>query len=340
MQVSRTPLSYASTVRSNASGRSVTLTGTDRVQNVPMVKDHPDGSFLCIVRIEPAAFNRLSGPARAFQKITWNSLRFNIAPRVSTSSSGGYVAGFVADAGDALPEGEGGKQILTAQLGTVSSPIFKPSSFHVRLQRKAYYTSFAENPRFSSPGTFYIMVDGQANQEGGLVVTCDWSATLTVPGDNAEMELVPTLVFTHPAYIKEKDAGYHLWGDGLTSANAYAFSNLEEVLAKSPNAKVFKARYPITLSTSNSDSSLVQSYVMRYLIYKKDGGTPELQASETPDGRVPSHVMDGTCQICAPGDNWDPYEVNPELGFWRSMGPYAHSRSGAELFCRPKRIGL
>lgn len=340
MRISPTPYKIASTVRSATPGRSITLSGTDRIANVAKVKGIADGAILTSVRIEPASFSRLSGPARAFQKIQWNQLRFHIAPRVSTSSAGGYVAGFVADAGDDLPLGEEGKIVLTAQLGTISCPIYKPSTFTCTVPRRTYYTNYSENPRLSSPGTFYVILDGAATQDGGLVVTCDWSVTLSVPGDAEDIELAPGLLFFADVHIDKDDPSYYLQGkgsDGKMSKDMTKFTNIREVLAKAPDTKYFQAVTPITVATSTGTDTKVATYAVRFLtVAVQTGGTVYLTGSEE-IGQAAKTRLDAAVLIASRDDIWKPYSPpNTQLGFWRPMAPTARSPSGARLFSRVK----
>lgn len=130
------------------------------------------------VVISPALFPRLGVIARGFQRIRYHRLRFEIVTGCSTDTSGVYVAGFVKDATDQLTAASASQTLLASQ--GASTKIWQSLDVVVDGLPDLYYTSIeGGEKRFSSPGSFCIVITAPPDKKVSFLVYVHWDVTLS-----------------------------------------------------------------------------------------------------------------------------------------------------------------
>lgn len=144
----------------------------------------------------PSSLPRLEKIAETFQRVKYHKLRFRISPQISTATSGGYVAAFIADVSDQYTNSEHGLSKLTSQYGSRTCKWWEDTTLTALCPPDLFYTSQSlTEPRSNAPGKFILAVDGKASQSGALTVYVDWDATFSGPSleEDVPSGVIPTL---------------------------------------------------------------------------------------------------------------------------------------------------
>lgn len=171
------------TVRNSA----ITTSGSDKVL-VFTIKAQQ--SLIKSIPIHPGSIPRLSNLAKSFQRITWRSLAVHVSPQVSTSINGGYVAGIVTDPDDEHITASD----LSSTAGSQTKKWYQDAIIRMPLKTDKLYTSAGEEPRFSSPGTFWICSEGNPSSDLTVVVTFRW--TVHLEGSTLEDDATSSFVLS------------------------------------------------------------------------------------------------------------------------------------------------
>jgi len=343
MTIRSIPAAKSSTVKSVSTQKTV-LVGTDRLLSVENITKVPTGNTFMEYVVTPSSFPRLARMASAFQRIRWKRLVFHVQPHVTTSSSGGYVASFVADPTDDVPSGAEGLNILTSQACSRTANIYEPSKLVVpaRDLKGLMYTSQAGAPRLFSPGKFVLMADGAATQEGSLVVTCEWEVSLEVPGLEEQSEERPGLLFTHDSRLGDgtgADTAGYVSRASDQKMDASLFTNVEECCPNKEDVYHFKIPYAVSAGTT-AGSETETGYIfwnLHYLraVYQKDMWV--LIPSEYVGSQDINHKLDNHVSFLPKGAECIPHDTNGDAGLQENFRevPLCHSVSGARVFSRP-----
>lgn len=128
--------------------------------------------------VNPEILPRLSQLSRSFQRIKYHRLRFEVVAGFPSTSSGGYVAGFVKDATDPMRESSAATTLLAS--GGTCVKAWQSTEVVVQSLPDLYYTSTAPNSeRWSSPGSFVIAWTSPNTVEGNFSVYVHWDVTLS-----------------------------------------------------------------------------------------------------------------------------------------------------------------
>lgn len=157
-----------------APGGRITVSGEDRLGLYPVSRTA--ATFLNIP-IVTGASQRLSSISKAYQRIKWDQVLVTVTPQCPLTVAGGYVAGFIMDPDD----GAVTAQELTSAQGSVTRKWFESANIRMPAKPDLLYTSSSEELRFSSPGNFWIISEGNPSQDIYVVVTVSWKVTLSIP---------------------------------------------------------------------------------------------------------------------------------------------------------------
>lgn len=205
-------VSTALSLTSRANAR-VKLSGTDRIAHVPNIAHFGDGATVLSLAITCSDIPRLSHIAEAYQRVIFHKLCFRIVPMAATTSSGGYIAGFVPDVSDDLSSGPDRLNRLVAQSGTKIAKVWQNVTVTHQCVPDNLYTSTPPrgDQRLSSPGRFVIIVDSEIpgkNDKVPVSVYLDWSVTLFEPALESQVANAP-LVAPVNFYLRSNNVG--LW---------------------------------------------------------------------------------------------------------------------------------
>lgn len=185
--------------------------GSDRLFHVDDISAFKPTTIPISSPITAQSVPRLEKISEAFQRIRYVSLKMRVVPQVSTATSGGYVAAFVADVADTIPDSQFGLSKLTSQAGAQTKKWWETATVSAYLSNDLLYTSFSpQDPRLSSPGKFVLAADGISSQRGSMTVYLDWDVLLSVPSlEGTEQE--ETSIFTSSKQIWTKAGTAGLW---------------------------------------------------------------------------------------------------------------------------------
>lgn len=170
------------------------VSGSDRLMHIPDVSKYADGDTVLTVPWEPSLHERLGILAKAFQRYTIHSLRFEVRPMLSSATSGGYVVGFIPDPED-VNLGSRAAARLTATVGSVTAKWWELATVVHRGRGELLYTAtVAGQERQSSPGVFAMVVDGKSTQVGSLTIAVHYDVQLSAPGVEAQKDAGVTIV--------------------------------------------------------------------------------------------------------------------------------------------------
>nr|WKV33661.1 MAG: RNA-dependent RNA polymerase [Riboviria sp.] len=337
----RAPVAISREIRASAS-KSVTLSGTDRLLHSPDVSVFAHGKIVVKEIITAASFDRLAKMASAYQKIKWNSLVFEVDPQMSTATSGGYVASYVGDPTDEFQDGsEAFLRRLTAQQVSKTCSWYAPCRLTVKPTSRLLFTSQDNERRWSSPGQFILAASGQATQKGNVAVYCHWSVTLSVPSDEAEEALVPSMSISRNVFIIKGSKLLASTSTDTTSGtanyDASSYCNADECCPDARVSYVFRLASPFTFNTTIGESgSDPVPFTIRYINASWSGTTWQCQPCENPTGPI-GHNADTTQGFLVVGD-----ELLPELDLGGAsalkrphlVASSRRSRSGAKLYLK------
>lgn len=218
------------------------MSGTDRIFHGEISNKEAEGAIKCSLLVTPALFTRLATVARAYQRIRYKSLRFVIDTQIGTTTSGGYVVGFVRDPADDVTT----LNSLLAQKGSVATKWWQTSSVTATPPNKLFYTSESVEIREFSPGKLILMVDGKASQVGSFTIFAHWTVELTGAGLENPKQIDKIWSFKDDIFSRAAFAG--LW---VKVGNS--FMGTPYALLGAQGGQVFKLANPFILMTENGN---------------------------------------------------------------------------------------
>lgn len=157
-----------------APASTIVLSGEDRIDSFTVTDK---SALFYSVPITSGLSLRLSNVAKAFQRISWLSCTIRVIPQAPLTTKGGYVAGFVMDPSDLAVTADE----LTATQGSRTCKWYETCVSHMPAKKQLLYTSAGEDPRLSSPGTFWVVSEGNPAESIQVVVTISWRVKLSFP---------------------------------------------------------------------------------------------------------------------------------------------------------------
>lgn len=197
--------------------------GTDRLGHVEKLNEFAAGDTVFAKVIEPVIAERLGRLSELFQRIRYNSLRIEVRSQTSTSTGGGYVAGFIRDP-DAYTEGASVLNHIAGLTGSKTANWWQSVVLDVGRTPDLMYTNSSSSKQMElkhvSPGVLVICCDGKATTEGGgLTILLHWDVTLSEPSlfgeDSAGPGATITLEDNYTFWDFENDVE-HTWRVALT----------------------------------------------------------------------------------------------------------------------------
>jgi len=211
------PISRAVPVRNNRTNEFHRKSGTDFINTVSTATI-ADGQVFFAVRIEPQSLPQMAAIGKSYQKVHYNHLTFQIASRMATTTPGGYIAGFIPDAADLLPDDVlERKRKLTSTPNSVGINNWKSTSLTVTsgggrraqecLPQRQFFTSESADPREFSPGIFYLIADGAVASPGTISLIIHWDVTFHVQSyeTNIQEGIAGELFSSHLLYCYDTE---------------------------------------------------------------------------------------------------------------------------------------
>jgi hypothetical protein len=157
---------------------TIRLTGTDRVGSLTFTQAQVvAGATLLDMKVSCALGVRLPAVARAFERVRYHSLKLRVVPRSGITSSGGYIAAFLADPED--DQFDVSKLVATdgAQEGRFS----ETRTVVAKIPDTLFFTTEERVPRLSSPGRFVVLVDSPSDADVPFIIDLEWDVSLSIP---------------------------------------------------------------------------------------------------------------------------------------------------------------
>lgn len=195
-RVTNAPVSRAVASHNRDMQMSMRKCGSDYL-DVVKVDSLADGSIIFDLLIVPALLPQLSRVAKTYQKIKWNSLTFEMSSHMPTTTVGGYVMAFRPDPADELPgDTLERKRSAVSTPGSVKDSIWNSRRLTIKsgngpygcLPNKPLFTSPSAEVRDYSPGSFWMVTDGDSTGAGSFSVTVHWDVTLSVESYESQVE--------------------------------------------------------------------------------------------------------------------------------------------------------
>lgn len=209
---------------STTSTSDTILSGTDRLVSYSWAANTLPKSGQTIVDelITTASFKRLSRVSSVFQKIFWEKLEFQIVGQSPTTTSGGFVVGFVADPQDMPPLSSSIRTTwLTAMQGSISTNWWESASLS-HSDNEKLFTSARGESRLYSPGRLMMVCDGPPSQAGTVVIYVKWKVRLSEPSLEEAVESTE-LSALMDLYIKAGSDGVFIGPDSANRDARTAF---------------------------------------------------------------------------------------------------------------------
>nr|UBJ26035.1 putative capsid protein [Sichuan mosquito virus 2] len=255
------------------------MSGLDRLLHVEDVMRYSSGSTVMAFTVTPSGFKRLAKGAAAFQKIAYEKLVFRVEPQISASTSGGYVAAFVADPDDVIKT----LDQITSVEGSVTTKWWQGASVPARVAKRDFFTSPGLELREFSPGAFYLMVDGKATQAGSLTVFCEWSVVM----HGAVLEAPPssTKVVQMDVFVRNGHQG--LWADTGNAGDARFSDKASDILGSVKAGDSYRLPYPVGLVKPNDGQ-----FALHHWIYVQDATSVFLAVNSPADYYAAAYTID------------------------------------------------
>lgn len=308
-----------------APGVGAVLSGEDRVGLFSVPAKYSTYRSIPVI---PGVSERLSNLSKAYQRIKWLSVRVTVTPQCPLTVSGGYVAGFIMDPDDTAVTA----QQLTSAQGSVTRKWFESSTVVMPPKPDLLYTSSSEELRFSSPGNFWIISEGNPSQDIVIVVTMSWRVRLETPTS----EGMNDLSFTMSGKVVPLGANYNLqWAPLGGDAKTDCSGAVPPKLLSMPGYHYFRVpTFTIEYSEGTGDTGTVQAHFLVYFqkdkkfYYSNDGqsiGTTPWQSGVdiqtlVPNGTVCKYTGQGN-EIKALAPASQPFELRALSSLLRSLLP-------------------
>lgn len=168
-------------------GNSATAqSGTDLLENIniPGSQTYQTGDVITEAIVDCQSTRRLADLSATFQRVHWSRLRFTIEGAFPSTSGGGFIAAFVRDPTDTLPEHPLDR--LKWAMGrscVVDCKWYDCGTINVPPHPDLQYTSQGANSdvRWWSPGKLVLVAKGGPATPGSLTIKMDWSVTFSMP---------------------------------------------------------------------------------------------------------------------------------------------------------------
>lgn len=213
------PLAIAGPAVQSRNDNSV-LSGTDRVLSPVKISGVTPGQVLADLMVQPMMAKRMATLAQAYQQIMYLAVTFRVTAQAPSLVGGGYVAGFVRDPADLVPESDA-VGFLIRNAGAKVMNWWSPSTYRLPRNPKWFYTEKpmigADALREYSPARFLVVADSvasAANQDGYISIEMDW----TVRFRNATYREEPTALPANQEIIMPGDAYVHASGSAVDLA--------------------------------------------------------------------------------------------------------------------------
>jgi len=188
------------------------------------------------------------------------------------------VAGFIPDADDIIPSSEYLFDAVSSSPGAVALNWWQPTTVNARCKPTDLYTSPGDEMRLYSPGVFYVVVEGVANQDVPITVYVRWTVELSEPSLESIAPIPETiapavaLALNYADYNKiTEDSAFLLQGTG----NGSTTGTIYEVTA--PLGAVYDTgRGHVINLGGTSDGSHSSPQLFRYLQVKLDSVTSKV----------------------------------------------------------------
>lgn len=241
------PMSVGVSIRGQPSPLT-RLSGTDILTKIDDISGYVYGSEIFSELIVPGLFPRLALVARTFQKVIYHKITVRIVPQISTTTSGGYVAAFVADPADDTPQGDALVSHLISQRASQAQKWWQNSVINIPLTNTMYFTSRGVDVREYSPGKFLIASTGKPSQVGSLVVYVDWDVSLSVATLERLADVEPNPTLQENLYLKKGSQGlYRMSGSDLVYA--------KDLLLAYKGYKYFELPYPVFVQDGETQAA-------------------------------------------------------------------------------------
>ncbi|QKN84408.1 coat protein [Rice Noda-like virus] len=244
---------YSASTRSmGAVDNSVlTLSGTDRLSHVSSISKFKHGEVITDLLVTVDDFVRLKQLASAFQRIKWLFLEFEIVPKVSTATSGGFVAAFVRDPGDGtIKPGETSLAWLQSQSSATTGKWWETRVVRATLPRDLLFTSPSVEVREYSPGRFIVLADGAASQDGDVTISVRYKVQLSQVGETTPQttsDTTRTYTVTKDLITQQSHTGlFYKVGNDYKSDTASMFD------PDPPYGSVLRAPFTMTFADNGS----------------------------------------------------------------------------------------
>lgn len=143
------------------------------------VKKGATGVVVQVV-INPEVCPRMGVLGKAFQRIRYHRMRFEVVAGWPSTVAGAYVAGFVKDATDPVPAASATSTLLAS--GGTATKFWQSCNVNVAGLPDLYYTSSdPEEKRWASPGSFVLSVVGPPSADASFEVFVHWDVSFYEP---------------------------------------------------------------------------------------------------------------------------------------------------------------
>jgi len=244
------------TGRTVANSQPVRFRGSERLATIDVAANA--AGIVTTINIGPRLTARLARMTSCYQRVKYKSMRFKVASKFASSTSGGYLAGVIADADDTFVT----LDELAAQKGSKSVKWWDSISINVPVTDELKYTSAGSDARESSLGTFAIMVDGIPNTSGSMTLSVDYDVVCSKA--TYEQETAPVANCVKAVYTKADDIGLADDNGGTAAADIRAcFTGLPE------HEQMYRlqstAGFTVQSGTGNTDTR-----VFRFVLWSPD----------------------------------------------------------------------
>lgn len=240
-------------------GCTITLSGEDRVDAFDVGSST---NVFKMISIGVTVSNRLKAIASTFQRIKWVALTVRVTPQASTIINGGYVCGFIMDPSD--------QHITAADLsstqGSQTKKWYETAILKMPPKPDLLYTSSSEEIRLQNPANFWIIGEGKPSSSLTVIVTMNWTVTLSQP--TVEHERGASFIL--PTSVYPIQSNYNVSTSGSTDNNkvnlvdfsSYIPANIKEL----PGDHYFRVpTFNIEYKEGTGDTGTTQ---MHFLVYK------------------------------------------------------------------------
>lgn len=257
----------ASNMRSRQPKKVVSTRNTDRFLHFVIPKGTERGTVVVQQLVATSMTARLRLQGALYQKWSIDEMIFEVQTQTPTTTTGGYVIGITNDPSVRVGVGEEALRTIVALDGSQTAKLWQSTVCHLRPNKtQVLFTSTGQDQRLYSPGTLFLITDGQTENDVSVTINLTWKCKFYNAIRTRAIQSLPQIGLTASCLITGAEKlSYRNWNpadnslvptDTTSTYLENAFSGLPPANNLTGQTIWYSMPHPIAISSKREDGTL------------------------------------------------------------------------------------